>query len=95
MIDQLTRHDFAQLSPGSIGVDYQGVRLNFSVVETRDLPPVSPRAAPFAVVLAGPASPLLPQGIYPLEHPIRGLLELFMVPIGRDSSGTRYEMVFN
>jgi len=95
MIDQLTREDFAQLPPASLGIEYQGHRLALDVVETRELPAGSPRASPFAVVVAGPPSPVLPQGTYALLHPAHGRLDLFLVPIGRDTVGTRYEIIFN
>jgi hypothetical protein len=36
-----------------------------------------------------------PQGIYRLELPERGHAELFVVPIGPDGDGMRYEAVFN
>lgn len=95
MIEQLAREDFVQLSPGSLGIDYQGNRVALDVVETRELPAGSPRHSPFAVVLTGPLSPVLPQGTYALFHPARGRLDLFLVPIGRDAGGTRYEIIFN
>jgi hypothetical protein len=47
------------------------------------------------VVLAGPPSPVLQQGIHVLLHPAHGRLELFMVPIGRDAAHVRYEIIFN
>lgn len=95
MLESLTRKDFDELSPGSLGIEHEGRRLGMDVVETRELPPISPRQSPFAVILAGPPSPILAQGIYPLVHPAHGRLELFMVPIGRDAQATRYEIVFN
>lgn len=95
MIEHLTRQDFAELSPGSLAIEHQGQRLDLRVLETRELPPISPRQSPFAVVVAGPASPALAQGIHALLHPVHGRLDLFIVPIGRDSGGTRYEIIFN
>jgi hypothetical protein len=50
--------------------------------------------APFSVVFPGPRDPVLPQRIYRLEHDELGTLDLFLVPIGRDDSGVRYEAVF-
>jgi hypothetical protein len=49
----------------------------------------------FSLMFMGPVEPLLPQQIYPLRHEQLGLLELFLVPVGSDASGTRYEAVFN
>jgi hypothetical protein len=54
-----------------------------------------PRArAPFSAVFLGPAEPVLPQQIYRLENATLGCLEIFLVPIGRDERGVRYEAVF-
>lgn len=54
-----------------------------------------PRRAPFSLIFRGPLAPVLPQRIWPLEHAALGRLEIFLVPIGPDASGMRYEAVFN
>jgi hypothetical protein len=95
MLDQLTSRDFADLPAGALVAEHAGTQLPMEVLQLRDLPPISPRAEPFAVVLAGPASPMLGQGIHTLIHPTRGRLEVFIVPIGRDAQRTRYEIIFN
>jgi len=48
----------------------------------------------FSLVFRGPATPVMPQGIYPLAHPELDDLELFLVPIGPDAEGMRYEAAF-
>lgn len=95
MIEYLTRQDFEELSSGSLSLEHDGQQLELRVVETRDLPSVSTRQSSFSLVLEGPVSPVLPQGIHGLLHPQHGRLDLFMVPIGRDASHTRYELIFN
>jgi hypothetical protein len=95
MIEQLTRGDFEDLPTGALSVEHTDSVLAMEVLEVRDLPTGSPRAKPFAVVLAGPATPVLPQRIHALNHPRHGRLELFMVPIGRDAQRVRYELIFN
>jgi hypothetical protein len=50
--------------------------------------------APFSVVFRGPLEPFLPQGIHRLEHEALGALDLFLVPVGPDEAGMRYEAVF-
>jgi hypothetical protein len=50
--------------------------------------------AQFSIVFLGPREPVLPQRIYRLEHEELGTLDLFLVPIGRDDAGVRYEAVF-
>jgi len=48
----------------------------------------------FSLVFRGGPSPPLQQGIHPLEHIGLGRLDLFIVPIGPDAEGQRYEAVF-
>jgi hypothetical protein len=49
----------------------------------------------FSLIFTGIPSPWLPQGMYTLAHPQMGEHELFLVPIGPDASGMRYEVVFS
>jgi hypothetical protein len=95
MLDKLKKKDFENLEPGSLSVVHGDETMALTVVETRDLASPSPREAPFAVELEGPATPLLPQAIYPIVHPLHGRLELFIVPIARNSAHVRYEVIFN
>jgi hypothetical protein len=48
----------------------------------------------FSVIFRGTAEPVLPQGTYQLTHAQLGELELFIVPIGADAEGVRYEAAF-
>ena len=57
--------------------------------------PEEDRRAPFALTFRGPGDPLLPQGIYKLEHDSVGPLEIFLVPLGQTAEGTTYEAIFN
>jgi hypothetical protein len=50
---------------------------------------------PFSLVFCGPMSPALVQRIHTLENQHLGKLEIFLVPIGPDKTGMRYEAVFN
>jgi len=54
-----------------------------------------PRQQPFSAYFRGPYPPVLPQSIYRMEHDRLGELEIFLVPIGPDAQGMRYEAVFN
>lgn len=49
---------------------------------------------PFACLFIGPAESVLTQGIYRLQNPEMGRLEIFLVPIGPHSEGMQYEAVF-
>lgn len=56
-------------------------------------PPGSPRS-PFTVLFHGPPTPWVSQATHRLEHGGLGPLELFLVPLGPDAAGMRYEAVF-
>jgi hypothetical protein len=53
------------------------------------------RLEQFSLIFTGISSPWLPQGAYKLAHPQMGDCELFLVPIGPDTSGMRYQAVFS
>lgn len=50
--------------------------------------------ASFSILFRGPAGILLPQRIYQIEHHEMGTFDLFLVPLGPDQAGQRYEAVF-
>jgi hypothetical protein len=55
----------------------------------------TPRQEQFALRFRGDRDRVFPQRIYPMKHESIGDFDLFLVPIGRDESGTFYEAVFN
>jgi hypothetical protein len=48
----------------------------------------------FSLTFIGPADPVLAQRIYRLRNADLGALEIFLVPVGSDASGTCYEAAF-
>lgn len=48
----------------------------------------------FSLVFRGPPEPLLIQQLYELENESMGKLALFLVPIGPDQTGMKYEAIF-
>ena len=49
---------------------------------------------PFSLRFRVPLETVLPQQVFPLRHEQLGTLEIFLVPIGQDAGGVRYEAVF-
>ena len=49
----------------------------------------------FSVFFKGSEATPLPQQTYLLQHEPMGEFEIFLVPVGRDENGFRYEAVFN
>ena len=48
----------------------------------------------FSLLFRGGPDPPLPQRIYRLEHDELGPLDIFLVPLGPDDVGQRYEAIF-
>jgi len=49
----------------------------------------------FSLFFLGPDHPVLPQATYSLSNSDTGKLDIFLVPVGKNSSGILYEAVFN
>jgi len=78
---------------GSIELDLVEVESIKLVDENRD---ASLRAEPFRLTFrGGPVDSYLPQQIHTLSHADLGELSIFLVPLGPDSEGMRYEAIFN
>jgi uncharacterized protein DUF6916 len=82
-----------------VDLDGQGA-LEVELIEAVALRPrsggrISLRSEPFSLVMRGPLSPVLNQRIHRLSHEALGKIEVFLVPIGPDEVGQRYEAIFN
>ena len=49
----------------------------------------------FSAVFSGPTEVFLPQQTYLVSHEQMGQFEIFLVPIGKESDGFRYEAIYN
>jgi hypothetical protein len=60
------------------------VSVEAELADVSEHPPGPPGTSrtPFSVLFNGPLEPVLPQGIYRLEHEQFGSVELFLVPVG-------------
>jgi uncharacterized protein DUF6916 len=109
MLDKLTSADFAphlhetfhvSLGPWDQSHDpaAHGALLALELIEVADLSTESAadpaRRRPFSLIFRQPGGAYLPQRIYSIEHAGLGRLDLFLVPIGPDPGGMRYEAIF-
>jgi hypothetical protein len=75
-----------------------GATLDLELVEVRDL---GRRVTPggelsnYGLTFLARTPAALPQAIYRLEHAALGAMDVFLVPIGSDAAGIRYEAIFN
>jgi len=98
-LDQATAATFRPHLGGEFRVELAGeepIALRLAEVHESGRQPAAPRVEPFVLVFTGPATPILPQATYRLEHDVLGTLDVFLVPIGHGvEGGVRYEAVFN
>ena len=98
MLEELKIEDFFERVGEGFRVPIADGSIGLTLVEVTSLARADhagPRRAPFSLIFRGPSAPSLRQRIWPLEHAALGRLEIFLVPIGPDASGMRYEAVFN
>lgn len=94
MIENLTRSHFEPHVGDTFTIAVDGTNVALVLKEAKPLGTALREGGAFSLSFVGPTSPLLPQAIYPLGHGTLGTLEIFVVPVGRDSNGVAYEAVF-
>jgi hypothetical protein len=96
MLDQLRKEDFEPLIGQKLKVSAGASSSELEVAEASTLKSPSPRETPpFRVILRSRENWRAPQGMFRVEHPTLGTLEMFAVPVGPDNLGLCYEILFN
>jgi hypothetical protein len=102
MLDQLTHATFAPLVGKQFVVHVNETNtVEMELIQATPLPifpgPLgkAPRRAPFSLIFRGPLQQALEQRIYRVEQADFGAAGIFLVPIGPDEVGQRYESIFN
>jgi hypothetical protein len=92
----LTQEDFAKCVNRKCQVHHGPSTLELQLVECRKLsaPGSSGQREAFALLFRGPKTPVLPQQTYQFDFEPLGAVEIFIVPLGPDESGMRYEAIF-
>jgi hypothetical protein len=102
MLNTLSGGDFArhlhELFHVCLAPEQAEAALDIELVEVTDLgdAPTAEHAPrrPFSLIFRDAQRRYLPQRIYPLEHATLGRLEIFLVPIGPDAHGMRFQAIF-
>lgn len=93
---ELTLESFLPLVAQQFRLHAGDAELNALLVEARAVGQSLPdRRQAFSLIFTGPASPVLPQSIYRVEHASLGELDVFLVPVGLRDSRVEYQAVFN
>src|SRR5580658_6939491 len=95
----LTQEDFADKLGEEFVLSEDGnPPLALTLVECSPLPllqqPPTGRRS-FSLVFVADSRPMLPQRLYRLRQAGLGLIEIFLVPVGKDAHGFQYQAVFN
>jgi len=89
----LVLDDFSRRVGKPFEVEVQGGRLPLTLDAAQELPSLGRQGGSFRLEFVGPHQPVLPQAIYPMNAG-NDRMEIFIVPIGQDNRGTRYEAIF-
>lgn len=97
-LSTLAAADFVPLLNQALTILFEpGVSIQGTLIEVQESENYSPAPRkPFFIVLRTEQKDrYYPQGIYTVIHPEKGEIPLFLVPLGPDSQGMRYEAVFS
>jgi len=95
MLDRLTAADFAPHRGQRFRVATEAEpAFEVELLDVAESDAPGPTREQFSLVFRGGPSPPLAQRIYRVEHDELGALEIFLVPIGPDEVGQRYEAIF-
>jgi uncharacterized protein DUF6916 len=76
-------------------IEANGTPLDLKLTEVERLGTALREGGAFSLLFrSAPTGPILPQGIYPLQHPALGTLEVFIVPLGPKDGGNCYQVIF-
>lgn len=70
------------------------ITVDLELVEVSE-PRSTPRQERFSLLFRGPLDFYLEQRSYRIDHDLLGSHDFFLVPVGQQPDGFRYEMVFN
>lgn len=96
-IASLTRDDFA----AHVGTVFmlegaEGTTMPLTLVEAEPARGGGlPGRAPFALLFRSAVQQVVPQGLYRLERPELGALDIGFGPVARTAAGVEYEAIFN
>ena len=90
----LTLADFTPRLGTGFEVAFQGGSLVLRLQSAQELPSMGRSGGSFRLEFLGPHQPMLPQATYAFRFGDEAV-GIFIVPIGPDARGMRYEAVFN
>ena len=96
MLENLALTDFEPYLDTPMVFRAANAEFSLTLAEALPLKQPSPRpVAPFRLTFRSPERYRVPQGLYELQHPQHGPIQLMMVPLQPDAHGALFEVIFN
>lgn len=96
MLENFTVRTFSEHLGGAFRAYPEGSNpIDVELISATELGEEPRGGRPFSIVFRGSGDVVLPQRTYRMEHADIGVFEIFLVPIGPDEKGPRYEAIFN
>jgi len=90
---ELTMADFSPRLGKPFEISAYGAKLSLRLEAAQDLPSLGRTGGSFRLEFVGPFQPALPQATYPFRFGDEWV-GIFIVPVGQDQRGIRYEAIF-
>jgi len=90
----ITPADFEPHVGHEFAIEANGKQLGLKLAELERLGAAYREGGAFSLTFLSPPGPFLAQGIYPIQHPALGRLELFVVPLGPKDGQNCYQVIF-
>jgi len=98
MLENLTANSFSDFVNDTFTVYFDpSIPSDLELIEVSEIntSSITDGREPFSIVFRGAMDCVWSQGIYKIAHQKLEEIQLFLVPIGPDEKGMRYEAVFN
>ena len=94
MTNEFDRDRFAAVSGSAFKLTANDVAIDLELVEVSE-PREKPHQITFSLLFLAPEACAVNQGLYDLDHPTLGAMQLFLVPVGMENGRMQLEAVFN
>lgn len=95
MLDLLRCEDFEAHLNSPFDMTAGDATTALELIAVERLPQHARTRQPFSLLFRGAGTTVWPQGIYHLSRAGLDEFDIFLVPVGRDESGVRYEAIFS
>jgi hypothetical protein len=93
-IAQLKIDDFAPHLDATFDTQAAGGVVSLKLVKVDAAGDSGRAGGAFSLIFVAQKGPWLQQAVYPVKHPVFGIMEIFLVPVGPMQGGNGYQAIF-